>query len=376
MLFFGGNGILNPFMPVYLDEIGFSRTIIGTILALGPLVAMISQLIWGLAGDRARTKNTILKILLSGCAALIILFPLSTSLWYVFTIFALFTFFQSSIMPTIDTITLEHLENTTWKFGPIRMAGTIGFAFVTVVTGMIMRNNTNYMFIIYFLILLVNLALVFKLPDIKGHQFGGVKVSPQELFKNKKLVMLMGFSFAIQITLGFYYGFFPVYFKELGGDSTLLGWAMFIAALSEVPFLLFADKVINKIGIVMTLIGSAIATSIRWLILFLIKDVYQAFPVNAMHGLTFIIFTYCLATYINKNVPKELRASGQALNGIISMGLARIIGNVFGGYLSDIVGIKHMFLYVSLFGFISVLIFGIMLIKHENNTMKTEYEGE
>ena len=44
-------------------------------------------------------------------------------------------------------------------------------------------------------------------------------------------------------------------------------------------------------------------------------------------------------------MPKELRASGQALNWLLSAGVARIIGSFGGGLIADAVGIRTGFLY-------------------------------
>lgn len=360
-LIYMGNAIYNTFLPVYLNSIGFSRTITGTLMAMGPFVALVAQPVWGIVGDRAKTKNRVLKLLLFGSAVFVSIYPLTVSLYYLFGVIAVFTFFQASIVPTSDAITLEYLETTRWKFGPIRMAGTLGFAVMSVIAGNVLSRNINNMFIMYPAALIVTFFIAAGLPAIRGHQSEGKRVSIWVLLKNHKLMILMAFNFIIQISLGFYYSFFPIYFKQMGGSNALLGWVMFISAVSEVPFLLFADKILKKIGVVYTLIGSAVVTAIRWLILHSVVSAYMVLPAALLHGLTFIVFSYSLATYINKEVPRELRASGQAINALIGMSMARIIGSIFGGYFSDMIGIKQMFFYISMMDFAAVIILGSIL---------------
>ncbi len=53
-----GNAVYSTFIPVYFLNIGFSPSQIGTLLSLGPLVAILAQPVWGALGDRARTKKT------------------------------------------------------------------------------------------------------------------------------------------------------------------------------------------------------------------------------------------------------------------------------------------------------------------------------
>lgn len=354
------NAIYGTFVPVYLSNIGYGQTAIGALLALGPFIAMIAQPIWGVAGDRAKTKNVILQILLLGSAISIIIYPLSNGFYYIAFIMGLYTFFQTSIAPLSDAITLEYIDKTRWKFGTIRMAGTIGFAIMSVLAGIIAKKNINAIFILCFGVIMLNFAISFLLPKIKGYQYNAPKVSIWELFKNHELVLLMIFNLIIQTTLGFYYAFFPIYFKEIGGDNALLGWAMFISSISEIPFLLFADKILKKLGTERTLLASGTVAAVRWLLLHFVNDPYIVLPLQLLHGLIFIVFSFAMATYINKEVPKELRASGQTVNGLIGLGLSRILGSILGGALSDMVGIKQVFLYDSLFAFGAVLMFGLI----------------
>ena len=353
-----GNAVYGTFIPVYLNGIGFSKTAVGTLLALGPLIACIAQPIWGLASDRAASKNSVLKTLILGSAAAIVLYPLSGSFFYLLAVMVVFSFFQSSINPISDAITLEHLEASRWRFSRIRLAGTLGFAVMSVITGVVALRNLNWIFFLYFAIAIAAFFAAFRLPVVQGHQSAGSRVPVWHLFKSRELIALIGFNFVIQLTFGFYYSFFPIHFKQMGADSAMLGWAMLITSTSEIPFLLFADKILDRLGVKPTLVLSSLIIAIRWLLLFFVTDTYAILVVNASHGLTFIVFSFCLATFINKNVPKELRASGQTMNALLCMGLARIAGSVFGGIFSDMLGIRQVFLYTSLIDFAAAVIFG------------------
>ena len=115
----------------------------------------------------------------------------------------------------------------------------------------------------------------------------------------------------------------------MSADNVLLGWSTFITGLSEVT------------------------------------DPYLLLPLQILHGLAFIVLTYCLATYINAEVPKELRASGQAFNCLLSLGIARIIGSFCGGLLSDAVGIRTGFLYNACFIGAALVVFVPLLLRAE-----------
>lgn len=140
---------------------------------------------------------------------------------------------------------------------------------------------------------------------------------------------------------------------------------MFITSTSEIPFFLFADKILDKLGIKICLIISALVMALRWMLLHFITDIHAILAVNASHGFSFIFFTFCLATFISMNVPKELRASGQTVNALLCLGLARIIGSVLGGIFSDAFGIKQIFLYASFVNIAAVIVFGIIFFMNK-----------
>lgn len=344
-LFFMTNAVFGTFLPVYLNHAGYSSSRVGSILAIGPFVTILAQPIWGTAGDRAKAKNSVLKVLLLGSAISVALFRFSTNYFYLAAIMAVVTFFQCSVNPLMDAITLEYTEKSRWRFSSIRMAGTIGYAFMSILAGIYAKKNIDGIFGLYFLIAMLVFAAVFLLPSVQGHQSKGKKISFLQLLKNYDLVLLLAYATILQLTLQFFYSFFGIYFKGMGGDNGLLGWAMFLSAIFEVPFLLFANRIISKIGTKYALVLSGCAMAVRWTLLRFITAPQWILPVQLLHGLSFIVISYSMAMYINEKVPPELKASGQAMFGFLGMGAARIVSTLLGGYFSDLFGIRQIFLF-------------------------------
>lgn len=351
--------IYSTFIPVYLDGIGFSKSIIGVLLAIGTLISIITQPVWGIACDRSSNMNALLMAMFLGSAISMILYPLSTGFVFIVIMTSAYAAFQSSIIPVSDAMVLEYMENKRWKYGPVRIAGSMGYAVMSILAGIMARQNINVIFPLYFCISMIAFISAFRLPKIRGHQSKGRKTSVLGVFKSRRLVILLAFHFVIQITFGFYYSFFPIHYVQLGADSGILGMSFLIASLSELPFLFFADRIIKRFGINKVLISSALIISIRWMLTGIVTDINMMLLVSAAHGWSFIVFAYCMATFINKNVPKELKASGQAINALLCIGLARMIGSSIGGVISDVTGFSQVFRLNSLICFIAALTFGL-----------------
>jgi PPP family 3-phenylpropionic acid transporter len=340
-----GNAVYSTFIPVYFHSIGASSEQIGILLSLGPLVAILAQPVWGTIGDRSKTKNSILLLLLIGSGITILLFPMSDNFVWLLLSISLFTFFQTSIVPICDAITLDRLERERrWSFGQVRMGGTIGFAVMSVVFGFIALAHISWMFLTYAVMTVLSIALLLRFPKVEGYQSYGRKMQIWELLKHRKLVFYLAVNFIIQSTLGYYYTFFPVYYPSIGGDSVLLGWAMLISSLSEIPFLLYSKKIMQRLSLTVLLILVGLTAILRWALFYWVLNPYHILAVQLLHGFMFIVLTVTMATYINREVPRELKASGQTLNGLLNLGGARIIGSFFGGFASAAYGMRNVFM--------------------------------
>ncbi|QHW33068.1 MFS transporter [Paenibacillus rhizovicinus] len=361
------NAVYGTFIPLYFQHIGFTQAQIGTLLGLGPLIAILAQPVWGLFSDRAKTKNSIL-LLLIGCSGLTVMFyPLSDQFFYLLICICIFTFFQSSIFAIGDAVTLETLDKRgRGNFSLIRMGGTFGFAIMSIIFGLLAKKHIDLLFVVYAFLLAITLLLVLRFPAIEGHQARNRKMSVWVLFRNRKLMMYIGANFVFNITLGYYYAFFPLYFKEMGGDSAWLGWSMLISSLSEVPFLLLSHHLFRRVQTWHILLGAGAAAALRWFLFSQIHSAAWLLPAQALHGLIFIVLSVTLANVINKEVPNELKASGQTLNGLLTMGVARVIGSLAGGVASEWFGMRNMFFYNSVLTLVCVVIFAIVFKLQQN----------
>ncbi|MGO4500230.1 MFS transporter [Paenibacillus sp. 2RAB27] len=357
-----GNAVYGTFMPVYLNNAKFSQEQIGVLLSLGPLIAMIGQPVWGALGDRAKSKNHILRLLIIGSGISILFFPISHQFLFILVIICIFTFFQTSIFALSDAITLEELDRQpTWSFGLIRLGGTVGFAMMSLLFGFVAKSYIDSMFPVYACTMVAALLCLWRFPAAAGRPANVMGRKFRELFKNGKLMFYIGMNFIIQITLGYYYAFFPIYFKQMGGDSVLLGWSMTISSLSELPFLLFSAKIFKRIPISIILLVAALASSLRWFLFSQIEVAHWLLPVQVLHGVIFIVLSVTIATIINREVPAEWKASGQTLNGLLSLGAARIIGSFLGGFMSAAYGMRQVFLYSSWLSMACVVVIGVVL---------------
>jgi PPP family 3-phenylpropionic acid transporter len=369
--------LYGTFMPVYLSAKGFGQAAIGAMMSVSPFVALVAQPVWGVIADRARSRNRVLMILLAGSGASILFYLLCQSFSAFFAVTVVFLFFQMSVSPIQDAITLQHLEQTNGRFGPIRVAGTIGYAALAAVGGLILERDLRLQFPITALLYLGALACVFGIPASRAQppqaepaRTGPPQAGPPQtarppltaLLANRELLLILAFATIISSTTFYYFVFYPVYFLQLGGSRTLLGWSTLIATIPEIGVLFVADRLVRRVKIQWIVCGVGALTALRWLLFSLIQDPLLLLPVQAIHGLTFVLMLFSVAWHVSSVVRPELKASGQALNGFLVSGAGRILGGLLGGFVGERVGIRTMFFANAVVALAAVAVFGTVYL--------------
>jgi PPP family 3-phenylpropionic acid transporter len=352
------------FLPVYLNTIGMNKVQIGILMALSPAMAVVLPPFIGMYADRSPTKNRVLLFLTAGAAVAAFLYPLATDFWYLVAVGLFLAVFQSAQGPLSEAITLEGLAHLGKSYGPVRLAGTFGFAVAALVVGPLLKIDVRFLFFTVGAMALLNLVTAWRLPVVKGHQTG-TRVPVSHVFHDKSLTIMLGFSLVANLAIQFYNSFFAVYFVSLGGSPDQVGFLLALMAVSELPFLLWAEKILAKVGLRGTLVLSMGVVVLRFAALAVLQAPGWLFALSLLNGLTFIVFAYSLATYIAKNVRKELRATGQTFLGVASAA-GRTLGSLGGGLLAQTLGLATTFVLMGALGLVATAVFLWVTRDHAN----------
>ncbi len=359
ILFFSGQAIYNTYLNLHLAAEGLSSVQIGTIVSVSTLFILVFQMLWGLASDRIRAKNTILLILYIGSAAIGMLFYLGTTFWFLLSAVVLFSIFFNPVTALQDNYMLETLEHSRWDYGQVRLGGTVGYCITVLIIGFVLEDNYGQIFWMVSLAMLACFLLFLTLPKVKGHRSRQKKTPYREIFKNKKLLGFIALNLVFSMGLNFYYSFYPIYFTSIGGNSSLVGTLMFACAVAEIPVLLVINKIVKKLGVNGTLVLAGACTSVRWFLLFVLRQPMLIVAANLLHGIGFTGFSYCIITYINQTVAKDLRATTQTANALIGSVVSRVLFGYLGGLASEIVGTNYIMLLSGVIMALATLVFAL-----------------
>lgn len=311
---------------------------VGALLSVGQVAAVISPLLFGIAADKAKNKNTILLITIVGAAICYFAMTFFDGfLWHAVTIAATLCFLAPSATLT-DTITLEYAYRNQLKYGTIRVMGTISYGVIACVLTLIVKDDYSPVFLIFLFIAAAScLALLFA-PTVEG-QASQKKLSLLPLFRDKILIWMFAFIAVASFGWSYYLNFFPSYLiGELGAPKWIWGLNVLLTVLGEIPFFLLFTGLFRRFGSKKLLRLSLALTAGRYVLLGILTSPALLMGAGAVTGVSISMVQYCASVYITENVSEELQASAQTLMCALAIGVPKILAGVLGGLMTQALG--------------------------------------
>lgn len=358
MLFFMAGGVVSQYLPIFYSYRNYDYSKIGIILSIGSIFSVLFQPIAATISDKVDKKIKVFRILIiSTFLTASFLFFLSRNYYYLLIVAGIFYGFSGCLQPLNDSIIIEMCTRKNYKYQTIRLLGSLGFAIMSAITGVIASYNIVYIFPMYIGILIIALFISYHVPTVEKIKNEKVKSKFIELIHDKKFVFLLFYAFILSITNAFFNSFQGIYSRENGISMGLLGICSMIGSISQFPAMAFFSKAYKKFGQKKLMTTAGVVFGVRWLCYATILNSTSVLILWAIHGLTYILLFLCLVEYSRKNIPSQLSTRALVLINLILFGVSGIIGSSLGGYFSNYLGIKNIFYICSVICFLAVIFF-------------------
>lgn len=365
LFMYGSWSLLNPYLPVYFQEIGFSNLQIGLLMSIGPLVSLLANPFWGYWSDRLQNIRLIIIFMLIGNLALSQIYFQMHMFITIFILMLLFYFFQTALNPLSNSLILQSIEHTPHQFGTFRLWGSIGFAIMVLIAGpMVVWIGIENLGYLYGTFIVITLWISLKLPrQGKKKKRAFLKATDIALlFKSGIFLAFLLLSMLISLPNRLNLTFISIYIHELGGSEVYVGWSWFLAAIIEVPVFILLDRYLRPVA--KTMFGLLAAVSVlytlRWLLMGWATAPMQIVWIQLLHSVTFGVAYYVGTQLCDYLVPRSLRTSGQAVYGVFWMGIAGLVGGLLGGALYDSTGPTVMYTVCAILSMVGIIGFTLI----------------
>lgn len=360
-LVFFGFGSLFPLLSVYLnDSVGLTGTQIGTIMSISPVVTILTQPLWGLISDYTQKPRLVLTVTIIVTALIGVGYSFVESyLWFIlFAAFLAIT--QSAVVPISDSLALSYVQKTKGNYGSIRLWGALGFAVAVLIVGRLSEAfSLTVIFYGFTFMLLVSSIFAWNLPAEGSSMQINIKTGVQRLIKMPRFLLFLLTTFLIFgpiLSNNFYFG---IYIRDIGGTLTGVGIAFMLGAGSEAPFMKFAGKWIQKIGMLQVVVFAGLISGLRWILYFYDPPLYVVFATIIAQGFSVGLYIPAALQYVRDISPGEVRVTAVSLYSAVGNGLGSWFCTFIGGFILDAFSINHLYLFYSVLttiGLILVLI--------------------
>lgn len=292
-LTFAAFGAYLPFFPRWLEARGVSGLAMGVILALLPVMGIVSPPLVGAVADALGIRGSLLRVASALAALGFALVALSANRLdgspgpyaLLFVASSIFAIARSPIMLVSDVLALESLGDDRTRYGELRLWGSLGFLVAAVSVGKFVdptgpHGLPGLIALLFAASFVVSFALPRKaaaLPSLPGGVLEGL------LAEGGFLLCLL----LCQASHSAYDVCYSLHLRDLGVPTSLVGVAWATGVAAEVVLLWNSAAVLSRFSARTLLVVGLAGAVVRWLGIASATGFWTALALQPLHALSF-----------------------------------------------------------------------------------------
>ena len=344
-----GIGVAWPYVNVYLTELEFSGTAIGTLGSAGAMLSLVLTPLLNQFADRRMLHRRLLMLYFFGMALASVVF--ATSNLHLLIIIAV-VLFRVTVSPSLTLtmqLTMTHLiRSGRAVLGQIRSFASLGFAAASLLAGQLFAIG-GYSLLFWvgavFALLSIQMATVFPAQPKEKPKTDDQPKQP----RNRGFYVLAASQFFISMGTYNAYAFIFIYFnQDLGVAAADIGlWAAILGAV-EIPFFYLMDIILPKVRIRIAYIVSVLGIALFTIALGTVPSLPILALLLVFRGLVWPGFHLSSFQLVNAISHPSNVATNQAILQVTMPSIALLLTGSFFGWTFDNLGAGAFFVVCAL----------------------------
>jgi len=353
---FAGVAFIAPFLVLFYQSLGFGGAQIGLLTGLSPLLMLVCGPWWVGVADATHRHRQVLTLTLLAAGLVELVFPFLRAFWPVLLANGLFCLFYAPVISLADSAAMRLLAKSRQMYGRLRLGGTLGFALAAPVAGLLVQSyglRAAFWGCAGLFFLAVVTSQKFQAPAelVSAQASAQSQISVTEggraLMANPRWLVFMVGTFAGGMALAATNNYLFPYLKGLGAVEGVMGFALTLSIVFEVPLLFFGHHLLRWLDPNRLFLAALAVTGGRMLLLAAAGTVSQALLIQLLTGLTFPAMWLAGVACADEDAPPGLSATSQGLFGAV-YGIGSAVGGFLGGVLLSAAGAREMYLILGL----------------------------
>ena len=345
-LWIGAGGFLSPFVTLFYKARGLTGTEIGLLSTFGAITGMLAAPVWGRWGDASRQPRRLIMVALLASACFALLRGIQSLFWTISIFIVLDALIGSGAgsLSNVQAVTAANGEKS--GFGSIRLWGSLGWAAVTPLAGLLIERMGLYVPFAGYAVMLV--AAVFVLFFVRSSSKPKTETQKADRVPVRQMIRMLGQSrtmIGVAIAFTFIWistmgrsQFETLYMTQLGAHASLIGIANTVSALFEVPFMLLADRLIRRYGSGRILRISMLVQAASFLPVVLIPSIPSFFVLRIMASIALSLNVPSYYNYLVESAPEGQGGTVISLFDVTLRSGVSLVAAPLAGFVFDLFG--------------------------------------
>lgn len=350
--YWGVFGALSGYAALYLDSKGFTAGQTGILMAIASIIAAALQPAIAAKADRGGKiglkELTISLAVITALGSLLLCFT-GMDFWIVAVLFCIALLSSQILQPLVNSVSMYYLNRgEKINFGLARGIGSVAYAGVSYIIGTLSGKVGGIVVPATAAVLCVAfLAMAFSFRIEKQPVGAGKKAVQKQggflslLLQNKGFAMVL-----LGIIFMFVYHFMTNTYmfqmmEAVDGDSQNMGTAISIAAVCEIPIMVFFSRIAERIPVKRLLRITGIGWTVKAVTVCFCTSVAGIYANQVLQIVAFGLYVPVSVYYANQTMKECDKVKGQALV-TMAFTIGSVFGNLLGGKLIDLSGVQLM----------------------------------
>ena len=341
------------FSSAFLLPNGFSSSQVGIVMTLGSIGSLILEPVLADLADRSRRLTPAgITSLLAGLLILCLggLLAVQGNGTALFVFYVLCYILQTIMQPLINEMNF-FLERAGHKmnYGVARAMGSLGYSLFSALLGVLtQRFGISMIPLMTIAVLAVMLALLAMLSrtassskdqkDVHSEE----KQNPGSLMEfartHGKLLLLTAGGTCLMFCANACGSYLLQIMNHVGGTTENMGFALSVAAISEIPAMVLFERVRRKISTGTLLKIAGIGYIVKHVVLLMAKSYAAVLFAMVFQMVSFAVYIPAIVAYMHEHTSAEDAVKGQSLMPLASSA-AGLLSSFSGGFMIDRLGV-------------------------------------
>lgn len=346
-------------LPLYLTDIGKSAGEMSLIVSASSVFSLVLGPLAGYLCDRIKRPRLISGIAAAGMGAGALAFAFCRGIWPLFLLQGLTMSFFNVTQPVSEQLA----ACSPYRYGVLRIWGTFGYAAGAQAAGLAVQSFPGP--VLFSMVAVSALLAVFGFASVDGQgaavpqkkkEAEEIQTSAGSFLRNPYFLLYLGIIFLAMGCSAVNNTYLPLLLKDFGVSAGVIGTALSVGTLVEVPVILFSNKFMDRFSSKFLLLGNMGIFTLQYLLYAMARSSWEAIlPLVLLKAIaTTLLMMLNLKVVRNLIAPEFVTSALAAVNAC--NGLGSILLQNAGGAFAEAFPVKTLYLVLAGIAFLTLLL--------------------